>query len=460
MRRVTKKLLWFGLAWLIPSLLMVSAVYPEYQYGARYLTVEKMKILRQRAERYLAKFPATYPSLREISEYYSTRTYQPSGIYDHYGMRFDLRSLDDAYIMVKSWAPIMFADPDHQFAQKLYAASPRWPKLFPVVIHSYPEPPVLYQPAHLISSTSFDQSLTARLFVNHKTAHRTLVVVRSDNYDPVFIHDTFQPEEFFWLPGRRILVFTSDPEHSSKGPLHFYDADHDEVRTITMEESVLEDHKQVSTVKPYIAALAGAQKEYLYAYMMPYHNKPLHPSELFAVDHLYKIQITFPRGSHARFQTHMALVQPNDLETFELKSEYFKPKLGLGNVTQRMWFRLKVTGNIENNIDHWQRFALRAHDRHSPMLPYALMTLISLYDRMSHFYALHNKAQGVQLHQFAVGYAHLVAKGKSYPTWLNLVAWDVWNRLQYDQEINLSVITPLSQSTPQNTSKSTPQSRP
>lgn len=446
-RALYKHILKFSLAWLLPGALFLTMSQPEFQWGAHHLTLKNLQLLRAQTKKYLDKFPASHPSLREIAEY-SRRLAQPLSIYDQYGMRFDLRSLDDHHHIVKSWAPMLFRDPDHELAQGLFAASSRWSKLFPVVIHSYPEPPALYQPAQLISSTSFDQSLTARLFVNHKSGHRTLVVVNSDNYDPVFIHDTLQPEEFFWLPGRRILIFTSDPQHSMKGPLHFYDADHDEVRTITMASAAnaaLTDHKQPAVLKAYMAALAGAKDNRVYAYVMPHSHEPVRASELFAVKNLYEILVTFPRGSQARFQAHMSPVQPNERQSYHLKHTYSMPKLGRGETTQRMWFRLKIIGNIEGNIEQWQSFALMAQNRHSPMLPYALMTLITLYDRVGRLYASHNKAQGAELHQYALGYAKLVAQGSSYPTWLNLVAWDVWQRLQEGGEINLSGITPLSQ---------------
>lgn len=446
MRAPIKSSLLFFVAWVIPGVLLMMAMFPELQYGARILTLKKMDALRERAAIYSRQFQSADPSLREVAEY-APRSFphlKKLSIYDHYGLRFDLLHLDGTRTIVKSWGSIQFSDDEHPFAQGLYSAPSRWPQLFPMVIHSYPNPPALYQPAQLISSTSFDQQYTARLFVNHKTAQRTLVVVRADHYEPILIHRTFNPEEFFWVPGSRILVFSSDPNHSSKGPLHFYDVDHDEIRTITIEGNSLEDHKQESVTRSYMAALAGAKDDKLYAYMMPYEKKPLRPTTLFSVDHLYEIKITYPQGSDHRFRIRASLVQPH--LDYVLRAEYLKPKLGRGSHIQRAWFRLKILGKIENNIDHWQRFALKAQDRHSPMLPYALMTLITLYDRVGHLYGSYNKLQGAQLHQYALRYAQLVAEGVSYPTWLNLVAWDILNRIENGEEINLSAITPLSQS--------------
>ena len=445
MRLPSKKQFRFTLAWLIPGGLFALAHFPELQYGARLATLKNMGKLKKRVEAYQQQYPERQPSLREVSEYTQGGSAERLSVFDRYGMKLDLRYLDHSQKIIKSWGAISFRNSAHYLATGLYSASSNWSSLFPEVIHSYPEPPALFQPAQLISSTSFDQKFTARLFVNYKTGYRTLVVVSNLDNDPIFIHDTFQPEEFFWLPGSRVLVFTSDPEHSPKGPLHFYDADHDELRSVKIDAGLSLDHKKQSIIKTYVGALAGAKDDKLYVYMIPYERRPFHPREIFHPSRLYQIHMTYPRGADRPFRAEVSRVKVSDQTPYELRREYSIPKLGEGTPMQKMWFHLKLLGNIENNIYRWQEFALKAQEYNSPMLPYSLMTLITLYDRVGHLYSLQNKAEGRKLRIYALNYSRLVAEGLSFPTWLNLVAWDAMNRLQNGQEINLSLISPLSQ---------------
>lgn len=430
----------YGCAWLIPAVLMALAFMPEFQPQAHYRTLRAMSVLERWVQLYRQEFKIIAPSLREVVEYSAT---QGPGIasYDHYGYKLDIRYLDQSTTLIKSWGNINFSDKNHKFARNLFLAPKEWAELFPVVIHSYPQPPVLYQPAQLISSTSYNKHYSARLFVHHQTNQRTLVVVHNDKKrDPIFLHTSHQPEELMWFPGSSLLAFTSHPEFSLKGPLHIYDVERDELRSVKFGKESGIDHKKSTTPKPYVAALAGAEGDKLYLYITPYAGGSLHPDRLFRSRNLYEVQATVVSGRFRAAVMHSASQQEGPVRA--LRREYSAPKMGAGGGLQRSWFNLKPAGTVAQSIRRWHEFALRAQKEASPLLPYALITLISLCEQASFQDSALGTSLSAQMYRHALAYAKLAAETPSYPTWLRLVSWEAWDRLKLRQRTSLDKIIP------------------
>ncbi|MCY4443808.1 MAG: hypothetical protein OXC44_03290 [Proteobacteria bacterium] len=401
-----------------------------------------MKKISHTLKNYRERHQVMWPSLRELSEYARSNGNKVN-IYDHYGYKMDMRHLDASQTLIKSWGGVNFSNTNSPQGTGLFVASKGWNALFPKVIHSYPKPPSLYQPAQLISSTSFDKQYSARLFINDQTKKRTIVVVKHNGTrkDPIWLHDAYQPEEFIWFPGSRLLAFTSHPEYSPKGPLHIYDVDHDELRRIKFDSGVEIDHKQRWRLTPYVAALAGAENDKLYVYLVPYISKPLSPKELFHPNNLYRIRVTISKGDKFRAVTQRLEGNGN---SHLLRREYSSPKFGKGNTLQKTWFSLKVVGNLERNIKKWQDFVVMAQEENSPMSGYGLVTLISLYEKAARIYVGNPGSHGDSFQNYALDYAKLVAQHPIHPTWLRLIGWDSWERLKAGQSTLISEITPKS----------------
>lgn len=424
---------------MLPIILLLLAIKPEYQPAAYSKTLTDMEVLKKWVKTYQKKFNHISPSLREVAAYAESKQDQIN-IYDRYGLKFDIRYLDSSTLLIKSWGNINFPNKNHSYAQNLFLAPPTWKKRFPVVIHSYPTPPTLYQPAQLLSSTSYNKNYSARIFLHDKTHMRTLVVVHNnETRDPILIHSSNNPEEFIWFPGSSLLAFTSDPETSSKGPLHIFDVERDEIRSVRFGKETTIDHKKRAASHYFIAALAGAHEDKLYVYLTPYNSTPVNPDTLFRSSNLYEVQVTFPGGKFRAKSRSLAQEKP----PHTLHREYSAPKLGEGDELQKQWFNLKITGAVENNIEQWQAFAIKAYKDHSPILPYALMTLISLFERASTLYRTHNSNLAQQMHSQALSYAQLIADSPGYPAWLRSISTDAYHRLKVKERTTLSKITPL-----------------
>ena len=430
-------ILLFLVLWVFPFLLFILTADHSLQFLAHKVSIKNMNKLHYWVEKY-QKHYKKFPSSPRVVKQFALAKSSKINIYDNYGYKLDIRFLDSSTTLIKSWGRSSFKDHNSRYARDLFYTSKKWANLFPQVIHNYPKPPSLYQPAQLISSTSYDKEFTARLFVNALTNNRTLVVVRnSDKKDPIFIYDDNQPEEFIWFPGSRLLVFTSDPVHSQKGPLHIYDADLDELLTIKIDLENQIDHKTTSEIKRYIAALAGAEDDKLYVYLIPYQRKPLSPDQIFHSKNLYQVHVTFPHG-----EVLAEAKRINMTGDFSLRREYSSPKVGSGNQLQNLWFNLKIEQNIERSIDKWQQFSLVALEQNSPITPYAMITLIDLYYRASKEYSISQKIGSAKL--LALKYSKLVAQTPTFPTWLNLAAWECLNQLIVGSSPSLSLITPVS----------------
>ena len=441
MRITSRNLVLFLFWWILPWIFYLAAANPSLKFIAHKLTSNDIKKLYEWVEVFQKEQKKFPQSLRELKSFVENKN-QTLKIYDRYGYKFDMEYLDSKHFIVKSWASSSFKNKNARYAKNLFYSSTDWDSLFPEVIHNYPKPPSLYQPAQLISSTSYDKKYTARLFVNSSTNKKTLVVVRNSNKkDPIFIHSDNQPEEFIWFPGSRLLVFSSDPLYSQKGPLHIYDVDHDELKTIKIDLKTSIDNKTTSTFTPYVAALGGAVEDKLYVYLIPYKLQPLVPSAIFDQNNLYEIQVTFP---HGKFLAEAKKVNQKDKDGYSLKRVYSSPKVGRGDKLQRMWFDLKIYPDIEKTINIWQEFAILALEKNSPMLPYALVTLIDLYYRAKKEYIKTRKPGSIKLHGFALDYSKLVAQTPTYPTWLNLVGWGFWESIKEGKKPALSLITPVS----------------
>ena len=429
----------YGFAWTVPLVLFSLALIPEFQPQAHKITLENMNNLKKWIKVYQKNFKISNPTLRAIVEYSATQGAMISA-YDRYGYKLDIHYLDSSTTLIKSWGNINFSNKQHSLAKNLFLAPKNWVERFPVVIHSYPQPPVLYQPAQLLSSTSYNKNYSARLFVHHKTKSRSLVVVHNDEQrDPIFLQTFHQPEEFIWFPGSSLLAFTSHPGFSPKGPLHIYDVERDELRTVKFGEESGIVHTQSTPSKLFVAALAGAEEDKLYVYLTPHLSRPLHPDHIFATRYLYQVQVTFPQGRF-RAEAHSMV---EDKTARPLRREYSAPKVGAGGALQKMWFDLKVTGPIEQNINKWHEFVLRAQKEHSPMLPYALITLVSLCEQASTLHKAYNATLSQQMQRNALLYSEIIAKTPTFPTWLRLVGWETWDRLKLGEKTALSHITPL-----------------
>lgn len=453
--------------WGIPAILLFFTWMPEYQGEARRITLKNLKdihsAIKAYKDRYGTKSYTPSPPLRLVAEYARSNIVEsPIEIYDRYGAKFFIHYLDTTHVIVRSlgWtSEYRNIDEDHPYFRGLFAADKEWDKLFSMIIHNYPKPPALYQPAQLESSASGNKKYIARLFVydgydiyNQPVQHRTLVIVKKYKQlkDPIFISTpSIQPEEFIWFPSTKHqhLIFTSTPstQKNSRGPLHIFDAKNREIKTVTIDQKAAIDHTQSSKKTSYLAALAGAEEDKLYVYLLPYVDKePISSETLFHVDNLYQIHITFPHNQ-LRAIAGKVITKSN----FALRREYSSPREGEGTELQKLWFDLKIIGNIEQNIHTWQEFATHASEEHSPIFPYACVTLISLYEKAARAPHIDASSNNWVLYyseaiKTAKKYAKFVYGKPIHPLWLRMVGWESWIRLQEGRPLNIEAITPKS----------------
>ena len=247
-------------AWAIPSFLLLATIDPRLQAGSRKYTQKNLKIwpkLLLNSNNKQEGIPITF---REISEY-AKSSFQKASIYDFYGNKVALHSLDEKHWILRSYGPNNLKGESSGIHKNIFWAPRTWTNLFRKVIIPQSKPPTLYSPVHLLSSSSHKGKYTARLFYNGSVDKKTLVVVKNNRTrEPVYVNDIDNPEEFLWLPTSNKLVFTTDANKGRHESIQVIDIDTLESVSIKLKQTSISVAKQERALK-FHATLAGTKLE-------------------------------------------------------------------------------------------------------------------------------------------------------------------------------------------------------
>ena len=231
-------------AWAIPSFLLLATIDPRLQAGSRKYTQKNLKNLAEIAFKFKQQTGRNPNHIREISEY-AKSSFQKASIYDFYGNKVALHSLDEKHWILRSYGPNNLKGESSGIHKNIFWAPRTWTNLFRKVIIPQSKPPTLYSPVHLLSSSSHKGKYTARLFYNGSVDKKTLVVVKNNRTrEPVYVNDIDNPEEFLWLPTSNKLVFTTDANKGRHESIQVIDIDTLESVSIKLKQTSISVAKQ------------------------------------------------------------------------------------------------------------------------------------------------------------------------------------------------------------------------
>jgi len=301
--------------------------------------------------------------------------------YDTYGQRLDYLKLDAEHYILRSFAGdgvqnTMNGQPDMGIAH--WGARP--PRN-PVYRYTTDGAPGLYPAALLMGADSPDHSWYARLFVDASNGTR-LLLARQKGKAARFMtapHDAV--EEFLWLPDGKRIVYTATGSVRHRDGLYLWNLANDSLVNLTDLARSSLPMSPAARDEGLNLALAGvgAKGPTVSVYAASRGNGPLDPRVFFSREHL--VNLTVPEG-----HTPKPLAQPRGPEASvpPLAQPFLLAARldGAGGLNaQKAWLALPLDGTLEDVLLAWQHFSER--EDHSPLLPYCLWVLSSLYGQGS-----------------------------------------------------------------------------
>lgn len=417
-------------AWAIPSFLLLATIDPRLQAGSRKLTQKNLKNLSDVAFKFKQQTGRNPNHIREISEY-AKSSFRKASVYDFYGNKVALHSLDEKHWILRSYGPNNLKGESSGIHKNIFWAPRTWTNLFRKVRIPQSKPPSVYNPVHLLSSSSHKGRYTARIFYNSSVDKKTLVVVKNNRKrEPVYVNDIDNPEEFLWLPTSNTLVFTTDPNRGRNESIQVIDIDTLESVSIKLKQTSISVAKQKSALK-FHAMLAGTKLRGFYFYATDLFSSPLNPDQFFSSENLYSVDIT------KNLKPKVKKVENNTRSPYRFIK--FKDSSSSNmSPLQKEWSKLSLSGNAQETIENWQSIAIKSSG--TPTFPYTLYYLIALYESASEMMRVNGRInESISLKGIASEYARELASNQNAPLWLSLVGWHAWEELKRGKASNIVI---------------------
>lgn len=414
----------------MPGLLILSTVDPRLQFGARTATNTQIRTLAKATAFFKKKIGRSPNGLRELSEFLKSNNIE-IGIHDYYGNKIEFNHLDHKILMLRSHGPNNLNEKPKGIHRNLFWASDGWKDLFKTIAPKPYKAPLIYQPAFLLSSASYDKKYIARIFYNSETGRRALVVVNNNiSKEPVYVNQIDNPEEILWLPASSILAFTSSPNYGRQESVQIIDIKSLESVSIKLEGLNLQVNEQQKTTK-FFATLAGPKLGGFLFYANTNFDTPIKGDSMFKNENLF--EVTVSNNLRPEVKRSAKKLSPK-----RFKSQ-IEPMFGEGTPLQKKWFNLETSGNVSDTIKSWQDFAVEAKD--SPTFPYALYYLIAFYEKAAALLLDSGKKQeGQTLYALSGEYAKALSELHDAPTWLSLSGWGAWESLVANEATGIEIL--------------------
>ena len=293
-------------------------------------------------------------------------------------------------------------------------------------LHVYPGP-VLYG---LKSPTN---ALVAQLSVDQESNAKRLII--RDLADKDFLLSSFHDkvQEYYWTSTGDRLVFTASGSYRYEDGIYIWDLNTN--RIINIIELMKRHFAKLKSEKLYMAlSTVDSESRRIFVFLKPMRDLMLDPSEFYSTKNLYSFRWDDTENipiDLESYQTASATVFDKSLTpTTMLESEFS------GSQAQQAWLALPFTGEITGVLEKWQDYCVTYH--RSPVFPYALFWLASLYGESVAQLQSKNQEQAFVLRNYGIEIAQALDDQITAPEYLRAMALYIKYQLQNNQRLSFS----------------------
>lgn len=283
-------------------------------------------------------------------------------------------------------------------------------------------------------------ALIGWIAVDRERQQKKLVIRSRENSKLVMIAPHRRVDEFLWLKGSDLIVYTSS-DRSDAG-LHLWNTRTGAISSLTPKAFVSQDSGADDFRRQFIALKSfDPNTRILRYYRLATSSDAIDPARFFSVSH--EQLITFS----ADFRRHEAIVQ------LAARSAGYLPKprlaqplnrgieLSGGNIRPEAlaWQQVKTVGTVSDVLESWQRYSI-GHTA-SPLYPYSLWGLSTIYGQAYQLYAANENPGAEQLQRFGMQIALALSNMQIAPAYLRAFATFNFNRLSQSLEPTLPLAT-------------------
>ena len=360
--------------------------------------------------------------------------------YDSFGTRLQYIALNEQAYLVKSFGPDASENRiGTNDDEVVLAGVERSPQA--VIARTFDHSlPIFFQSSFLEGSKANGTNLIARLEVNASRGTRYLLIQDPDQPRVSFLsfHDAI--EEFLWLPSGYEIIFTAEGSDRYEDGIFYWNLKDGETHNL-LGSIKQQFWPKLSSDKPFYFSLShiSSTPPMLYVVAQPKDTKTLSPRSFYRFVNLFAISIdkdlfvnpiiqkipADPQDSSFDYPiSHLSLIKTQDA---------MRP-------AQHGWQKLTLDGDAETVIDQWQSFC--SLNPQSPMFPYGLWWLASIYNDTYRLMKDHSPDEALVIRNYGIEIAEALAAFSTAPSYLRAMALHLKKSLLLSDVADYSVSSP------------------
>lgn len=394
-------------------------------YSGHPWTDEEKAVLND-AGKWINKFKASYgrvpDTIAEMRAFSKSRknAFSP---YDSYGQRLDYLTLGDAAFILTSYgrdeqANTLTSRADRTLLHGVDAKPAALESIFPSESKMH-----FYQGAFLEGLSAPATHLVAKLWINPRSEARRIVI--QDPKRPQFVmtstHDAV--EEYLWLPSGKELIFTAFGSNRYEDGIYHWNLEtnitHNFIKTLRSKyfADSPESEKLVFSLSH-----IGGKPQFAYFFAAPLHEADLNPKEFYRYGNFFAIDIKGKMTSPEALER-VPAEQNFTIFDYGVNHRYLiaKETENGGSPLQKEWLGLPLEGHPETLILAWQSFCSN-HSSNTPVLPYGLWWLASLYNDTYRYLKVYKPSQAAPVRNFGIEISEALASQTTAPIYKRAMA--------------------------------------
>ncbi|MBF0442303.1 MAG: hypothetical protein HQK54_10385, partial [Oligoflexales bacterium] len=291
----------------------------------------------------------------------------------------------------------------------------------------------------LMGSKSPVSNYYARLFIDTGKQTRYLTVRNLDSKSHIIFAMHPGIEEFFWLPSGNEIIFTATGSSRYDDGIYLWDIFTNQTRNLISDLDEKYSLTSSQAENRYFLSLSSIKKSgrELYVFIRHDNGGPLDPLQFYSEKSFFKIIL--PEKINEKISYEYP-VKGAEKSIFELR---LKPSDDIklpfkGTNAQIAWSELPTSGELQGILEQWQNFSMNYSK--SPMFPYSLFWLSSIYGEVYSLLYHNRKNDALTLKAYGTELAMALSKLTNAPSYQRAMGQFIYNKLQSNQDLNYRII--------------------
>lgn len=375
-------------------------------------------------------------NLNEVRLFNKRKSWPGFAPYDGFGNRLSYEPVTSQYFALKSFGADTFEN---------NALSAEDPTVTNIPIS--PSSPPVYQPLTVLEARVYPSVLlmgtkspksdfTARLFIDFPNKKKHLIIRHLKRKDFVLSAPHDKVDEFLWLSNGYQIIYTASGMDRYQDGIYLWNIVTNEVSNIM--SLVQKSFILARNYNPdrYLMSLSfiHAQTGSIYAYIAPNTGQPISPRDFFSLKNLFVISISEKSKKSVT-------VQSADIKTdIFAKVQHLAQDVQIpfsGTRAQSQWAKLPLTGHPQAIIEQWQEYSV--DNPETPMFPYSLWWLSSIYSDAYHFLKKSQPEDAQTFRAYGGELSQALTRLSTAPPYLRAMAAYIRQTLLANQDLNYHV---------------------